>query len=311
MGGGASKRRKAEAEAAKNAKQEKDEDVQAQLSALAERLDKVQTLERELAARKDELDRREEDLFMNSAMPSNLTGMPPSISGLPSTTEDTGAGEGSQDAQAEERSKDKKTRGRRKSLFFEPEADSEPPRAEEAPPAPPRPAAPPRDAMAPTERREATAPRPVLAVEQRAVSVFVLSSLAGGEHSVLRADVYPRVVSDAARRGVAMRVVDLRDERLRGHEEEAGGDEEGAALLLDQMLFEAMRCAPVCVGLLGRQYQDGIGSAVLEVLEKLGHIWVNDEDAAGDKGPLRDACATDVLLRFWAPTQEVMPTVMI
>ena len=152
--------------------------------------------------------------------------------------------------------------------------------------------------LRPTEPRPRASLPPLHLIEQRCLRVFVYSSLPGGsEHAMLRSTVYPRLMSDAARRGVTLRMVDLRDEMLKEHEEKMFSTDEGAALLLDQLLYEAGRCLPLSVGLLGESYLDGIGEEMVAALEGMGQAWVRDDGAGEARGPLGEACATDLIVR--------------
>jgi hypothetical protein len=155
-----------------------------------------------------------------------------------------------------------------------------------------------REQLRPPEPRPRASLPPLHLIEQRCLRVFVYSSLPGGsEHAMLRSIVYPRLMSDAARRGVTLRMVDLRDEMLKEHEEKMFSTDEGAALLLDQLLYEAGRCLPLSVGLLGESYLDGIGDEMVAALEGMGQAWVRDDGAGGARGPVGEACATDLIVR--------------
>jgi hypothetical protein len=122
--------------------------------------------------------------------------------------------------------------------------------------------------------------------------IFVCSSLEGDEeHALLRAVVFPRLVSSAARCGVALHFVDLRD-ALR-HAEGAGAGAACEARTVGLLLRTARGCALWMVGLVGDGYGASLGDdvSVCRRLEAVGHAWVAEEGLA-------QAAVVDVLARY-------------
>jgi hypothetical protein len=140
-------------------------------------------------------------------------------------------------------------------------------------------------------RRLFPMPHPRAMLEQRLVRVYVCSSLADDDHHMqLREWVYPRLHSDAARRGLVLQMVDLRDEHLLQHVGEDDQDQQHATII-DQMVYEMHRCAPIFICLLGEDYLDAVGIDIVKSLADMGHEWVRSDAS------LHEASVTDLLVR--------------
>jgi hypothetical protein len=128
--------------------------------------------------------------------------------------------------------------------------------------------------------------------QHRFLRIFVCSSLEGdAEHALLRTAVFPRLISSAARRGVALHFVDLRDALHRAEGTGAGAAWEARTVGL--LLRTARECAPWVVGLVGDGYGAALGDDVCRRLEAAGHAWVAEEGLA-------PAAVVDVLARYTA-----------
>ena len=129
-------------------------------------------------------------------------------------------------------------------------------------------------------------------IRHRFLRIFVSSSLQGNEeHALLRAAVYPGLISEAARRGVALHFIDLRDALRRA---EGGGAELAwEASTVGLLLREVERCQPWFIGLLGNAAGGALGQDLCGRLEAAGHAWVAEEGLAA-------VACHDVLARFAA-----------
>jgi hypothetical protein len=137
---------------------------------------------------------------------------------------------------------------------------------------------------------------PMELLAQKKVRFFVCSSVEDEEaHLLLHDFVYPRLESDANRRGVSLAFIDFRPDLATWSDEELG-NETMISTIADLMLREVERCAPFFLGLFSDEYGQSMGDSLVSELARRGHPWVQGEG-------LEDHSLADMLLRAFFRTE--------
>eukprot|EP00960_Hanusia_phi_P075570 768441-Hanusia_phi.AAC.11 len=137
-------------------------------------------------------------------------------------------------------------------------------------------------------------------VDSKSIRVFIVSSMQNDVvYQLLHRAVFPRLVSDAHRRGLSLVFVDLSDILIKAaqakdssldHEEKFTKE---VVPVLDLMLKEMENCC-LLMGILADQYGPALGSEVCTLLSAMGHDWVEDlEEASVEDMLIRKATSLD------------------